>query len=114
MNIGDKIRELRKNNKLTLKELSERTELSISFISDIENGRRNPRLENLRKIADAFNVEVGELLDENEHFIIKENPADYTVDELEIEIERLKPKIRQLPQEEKDRLLKMINAYLEK
>ena len=114
MNIGDKIRELRKNNRFTLRELSERAELSVSFLSDIENGRRNPRLENLGKIADAFNVEVSDLLDENEHFIIKENPADYTVDELEIEIERLKPRIRQLPQEEKDRLLKMINAYLEK
>ncbi|SNR85493.1 Helix-turn-helix [Anaerovirgula multivorans] len=113
MNIGHKIRELRKENKLTLKELSKKTDLSISFISDIENERRNPRLDNLRKIASALNVEVSELLGESESFIIKENPSNYTVDELEIEIERLKPKIRQLPQEEKDKLFKMINAYLE-
>ena len=64
MSVGDKLRALRKQNKLTLKELSEKTSLSISFISDIENKRRNPSIDNLKILANALNVSVSELLDE--------------------------------------------------
>lgn len=64
MSVGDKLRALRKQNKLTLKELSEKTNLSISFISDIENKRRNPSIDNLKLLANALNVSVSDLLDE--------------------------------------------------
>lgn len=64
MSVGDKLKALRKQNKLTLKELSEKTNLSISFISDIENKRRNPSIDNLKILANALNVSVSELLDE--------------------------------------------------
>ena len=64
MSVGDKLRALRKQNKLTLKELSKKTSLSISFISDIENKRRNPSIDNLKILANALNVSVSELLDE--------------------------------------------------
>ena len=36
--IGKKIKKLRTNKKLTLKELSERTNLSIGFLSQLERG----------------------------------------------------------------------------
>ena len=64
MSVGDKLRLLRKQNKLTLKDLSQKTNLSISFISDIENKRRNPSIDNLKILANALNVHVSELLDE--------------------------------------------------
>lgn len=64
MHIGDKIRKLRKDNKLTLKELSNKTKISISFISDIENKRRNPSIDTLRVIAKAFDIKTSELLED--------------------------------------------------
>ncbi|MCG8514515.1 MAG: helix-turn-helix domain-containing protein [Halanaerobiales bacterium] len=64
MNIGAKIRKLRKKNNFTLKDLSKKTGLSISFISDIENGRRKPRLDNLNKLAEALNLPPDALLSE--------------------------------------------------
>lgn len=64
LSVGDKLRVLRKQNNLTLKELSEKTNLSISFISDIENKRRNPSIDNLKLLANALNVSVSDLLDE--------------------------------------------------
>ena len=64
MSVGDKLRALRKQNKLTLKDLSLKTNLSISFISDIENKRRNPSIDNLKILANTLNVSVSELLDE--------------------------------------------------
>lgn len=54
MNVGKKIKSIRNIRGLTLKDLAEKTGLSISFISDIENGRRNPSPENLENIADAL------------------------------------------------------------
>lgn len=58
LNIGKKLKKLRNNNGYTLKQLSEICGLSISFISDIENNRRNPSIENLNKLADALDVSV--------------------------------------------------------
>lgn len=58
--IGIRLREIRKAKKISLKELSTRTngKVSISFLSDIENGRSNPSLKNLRLIADALEIPI--------------------------------------------------------
>jgi len=66
VNIGGKLRFYRGQNGMTLKELAERTGLSISFISDIENGRKNPSVENLQKLADGLGVNTSELMNEKE------------------------------------------------
>jgi SOS regulatory protein LexA len=61
LSIGEKIKELRNAKNLTLKDLAKKTKLSISFISDIENGRRNPSPENLHLIADALDIHPGRI-----------------------------------------------------
>ena len=57
-----KLRELRKENKLTTKELGEKLSLSQSTISLYESGKRQPDLDTLKKIAQFFNVSVDYLL----------------------------------------------------
>ncbi|WP_348920087.1 helix-turn-helix domain-containing protein [Enterococcus rotai] len=57
-----KIKSLRKEKKITLTELGERTGYSASFLSQIERGTNRPSLEALRKIADALDVTVASLL----------------------------------------------------
>lgn len=57
-----KIKNLRKEQKITLTELGELTGYSASFLSQIERGTNRPSLEALRKIADALNVTVAYLL----------------------------------------------------
>lgn len=57
-----KIKNLRKEKKITLTELGEKTGYSASFLSQIERGINRPSLEALRKIADALNVTVAYLL----------------------------------------------------
>lgn len=64
MSIGDKLKKLRKENNLTLKELHNKTGISISFISDIENKRRNPSIDNLKVLAQALNTSISDLLGE--------------------------------------------------
>lgn len=55
--IGVTLKSLRKERKLTLKELAEQTNVSISFLSQVERGKSSVTLESLRKIADALNVD---------------------------------------------------------
>lgn len=56
MSIGEKIREIRKRQKLTLKTVSEETGLSIAFLSQLETNKCNATMASLRNIADALNV----------------------------------------------------------
>ncbi|MCS7202576.1 MAG: helix-turn-helix transcriptional regulator [Dictyoglomus sp.] len=56
MNIGDKIRKIRKQKNLTLEELSKKTGLSLSYISLIERGLKNPSLKALEKIAECLDI----------------------------------------------------------
>lgn len=61
--IGENIRILRRMRKLTQVELAEKTNLSRSYLADIERGRYNPSIETLNTIAKALNVNVTQLID---------------------------------------------------
>src|SRR6266508_1739016 len=49
--LGQRIRELRTNLKLSLRDLADRVDITPPFLSDIELGRRNPSEEKLRLLA---------------------------------------------------------------
>jgi transcriptional regulator with XRE-family HTH domain len=53
-----KIKQLRFEQGMTLKELSQKTNLSISFLSQIERGTSSLAITSLKKIADAFGVKM--------------------------------------------------------
>ncbi len=59
-----KIREFRKSQKMTIKELAELSGMSISYISQIERGEIDPSLSSLRKIAAGLQVPMYMLLDD--------------------------------------------------
>lgn len=63
MKLGEKLRRIRKNQRLTLVEVSRESELSASFISDVERGNSNPSDESLQKLADCYNTTVDVLLE---------------------------------------------------
>ena len=54
--IGERMKELRTDKGLTLAELSERTNLSISYLSQIERDKTMPSLPTLVTIAKIFNT----------------------------------------------------------
>ena len=62
MQLGERIRELRKNKGEKLKDTSEGTQLSVSYLSDIERGRTNPSLQTLESIANHFRISMTDLL----------------------------------------------------
>src|SRR5699024_2048168 len=55
-NIGNMIRDLRIDQRLTLKDISEKTGLSISFLSQVERSKSSVTLRSLTRIADALGV----------------------------------------------------------
>ena len=55
------IRRLRKTKEWNQTELAYHAGLAPSVISQIENGKRDPTARTLRKLADALEVEVGDL-----------------------------------------------------
>ncbi|AET69414.1 putative transcriptional regulator [Desulfosporosinus orientis DSM 765] len=56
--VYERIRSLRINMNMTLKELSEKTGLSISFLSQVERGNSSLAITSLQKIANVFNVSM--------------------------------------------------------
>lgn len=56
--IGEKINELRSMKDMTLKELSEKTSLSVSFLSQAERGLTSIAIITLQKIAESLGVEL--------------------------------------------------------
>src|SRR5687768_11271596 len=59
--LGERIRHLRKARGKSLKDLSEATGLSISFVSQIERGLSSASVRTLARLADALDVGIGEL-----------------------------------------------------
>ena len=61
--IRNRVREIRKSRGLTLEKLAELTGISVSQLSRIEKHDRGWSVTSFPKIAEALNVDVGELLD---------------------------------------------------
>lgn len=58
MNIGEKVKNLRNEQGMTLKQLSEATGLSTGFLSQFERGITTIAVEHLSSIADLFKVRI--------------------------------------------------------
>lgn len=62
MNMGDKLKSLRLEKKLTLKQVADRIGLAISAVSSYESGSRYPSYEVLVQLARIFHVTTDYLL----------------------------------------------------
>ncbi len=59
--LGERIRELREERDLSVRELAKRLRLSAAFLSDVELGRRHPSDDVLGQIARTLGTTVGDL-----------------------------------------------------
>jgi len=60
--LSAKLIELRQNNNLTQKQLSEKLEISERNYQRLEANPNNPKIETIQKIADFYNISVDFLL----------------------------------------------------
>lgn len=82
MNIGSKIKELRKAQKLTQAELSLKANISRSYLADIERNRYNPSVDTLSSLAKGLDITLSQLVDTtNDKSIKSEQPKKYFIEE---------------------------------
>lgn len=70
--IGARIRVLREQRQLSMRELAVKSQVSASFVSKIETGKASPTVVSLMKLLDAMDVGLHEFFDAKG----EENPAD--------------------------------------
>lgn len=73
--LGKKIKDARKGMGLTQKQLADRLGTSPQNLAQYENGKRQPKLETLGKIASALGVDVWELYEDYE---LPESDKEFT------------------------------------
>jgi len=57
--VGRRIRQIRKAQKISQQELGERANLNYKYIGGVERGERNPSIESLMKIAKGLKIDIG-------------------------------------------------------
>lgn len=67
MPTGSRIKEIRKQKGLTQKQLGEKCGMYESQIRKYENGKANPKIETLQKIATALKCNLSDLMDADEY-----------------------------------------------
>ena len=83
MPTGIKIKEIRQQRGLTQKQLGDICGIADANIRKYENGKQNPKIETLQKIANALGVPVTELLNYNYDTIDGEKVRVYDLTDME-------------------------------
>jgi len=105
MNIGDRIKQIRTSKKLSQKELALSIGIDQGQYSRMENGKVEPTLSSLEKIAEALSIKIAELFDENEPIDV--NSYDKSI------VERLRL-LDQLEETEKASIFNIIDMAITK
>ena len=65
VDVGERLRAIRRLRRATLKTVADRAQLSESFLSQVERGRANASVASLQRIAGALGVHVADLFEPN-------------------------------------------------
>lgn len=112
MNLGEKVRYIRKSNELNQKEFADRIGVSQGTLSDIERGVCLPSCETIAALKSVFRSDLNWLLSEDEINEDSEQPSFHTT--LSNEELKLLDSFRSLPSQEKVELLEIIQIKLKK
>lgn len=93
VNIGKKIRRIRKDKGLTLKQLSELVECTPSLISQVERNKADPSISVLKKIARSLDVNIVDFFMVNTN---QEKVVTKPEDRVEIQLDRWDARIQSM------------------
>lgn len=91
-NIGQRLKEIRKSKSITIQKLSQFTDLSVGYLSNLERNQASPTLSNLQRICVALGISIRDLLspsDEKRTLIRYNDQLSYDYDEYKLKIRRL-------------------------
>ena len=69
--LGDRIKEIRRELRLSQKTFAQALEISSSYMSEIESGKKNPGFEVLNRLTDKYNVNLSYLFTGEGDFFIQ-------------------------------------------
>lgn len=81
MNIGQKLKELRISNDLTLQELASRSELTKGFLSQVERNLTSPSISTLEDILEALGTNLADFFQSDKDEQIVFHTQDFFIDE---------------------------------
>ncbi|PFX49703.1 helix-turn-helix domain-containing protein [Bacillus pseudomycoides] len=93
-----RIKELRKKRKWSQRELGEKVDVSESFISKVESGKKQPSREVTTKIAEVLNVTTDFLLG-------RSNEEDLN-EILDAKFKEMKERLANLPESQREMIMK--------
>ncbi|HFK1685314.1 transcriptional regulator [Bacillus anthracis] len=93
-----RIKELRKERKWSQKELGEKVDVSESFVSKVESGKKQPSREVTAKIAEVFNVTTDFLLGRSDEEDLHEM--------LDVKFKEMKERLSNLPESQREMIMK--------
>jgi transcriptional regulator with XRE-family HTH domain len=59
---GANLRRIRHKHKITQEELAHRVGMDVSYLSELENGRKEPCLRKMKEISQGLGITLAELL----------------------------------------------------
>lgn len=98
--LGKRIRETRRNKKVTQERLAELAGISVVYVSELERGLKSPSIDVFSQIASALDVSADYLLRD-----VLPTGREYVFDDLTKKLEGLTPKQRKT-------VIDIIDAYL--
>ncbi|UOG32687.1 helix-turn-helix domain-containing protein [Leptospira noguchii] len=101
----ERLRQLRVMKKMSQEELGQLTDLNYNHIGRYERGDSRPSADKLKALAEALGVTTDYLLDGNSSNVARVNLEDQ-------ELLEMFQKVQQLPQEKKESIKDLIEAYL--
>ncbi len=90
--IGLRIKEIRKKKSITIQRLSQFTDLSVGYLSNLERNQASPTLNNLQRICVALGISVRDLLEpsgEEKTLLPRSEQRSFRYDEYKLDIRRL-------------------------
>jgi len=96
MILGEKFRRLRAAKGFSLEDLAKKTNLTRSFLSQIEKNKTSPSISSLIKIAEALGISVGDLFREekdlNKSIIHQAERESFSIEKNKLKVELLTPR----------------------
>ncbi|NLD17032.1 MAG: cupin domain-containing protein [Tissierellia bacterium] len=89
--VGSKLKNLRTINKYTLKELSEKTGLSVGLLSQVERGISSIAIDSLANVVNVYGMELAEFFEKRE----EEIDSDPVIRSFDLRADQISPYIIQ-------------------
>lgn len=104
--IAQKVKYLRKKQNMSQEELSERADLGLKYINQLENQNVNLTIHSLEKVIDALEMTPEEFF----NFDSLESTSDKSDN---LSLKRINMKIKQLPIDKREKMLVIFESILD-